>query len=236
MRAARRRSCRWEATHDKLAHKRKSSSVRWSPLHRRRSASARRCCSSEAEAQGRSVEGPDLRGRSAVAEAAAQPLAARLDDRRLGRRAGQRLDHPSRRRRPAQQRARRGAQSADRRVLPPAPPVLVFDPEGNLVRSWGGPGPGYEWPESNHGIHVDYKGNVWIGGNGEKDAHILKFTKDGKFLMQVGQLRQERPAATIRRISAASPRSGSIRRPTKPMSPTAIATSASRCSTPTPAR
>jgi DNA-binding beta-propeller fold protein YncE len=67
-----------------------------------------------------------------------------------------------------------------------APPVLVFDPDGNLVRAWGGPGPGYEWPQSNHGIHVDYKGNVWIGGNGEKDAQILKFTKDGKFLLQVG--------------------------------------------------
>ena len=67
-----------------------------------------------------------------------------------------------------------------------APPVLVFDPAGNLVRSWGGPGQGYEWPQSNHGIHVDYKGNVWIGGNGEKDAQILKFTKDGKFLLQVG--------------------------------------------------
>jgi len=69
-----------------------------------------------------------------------------------------------------------------------APPVLAFDPEGNLAKSWGGPGPGYEWPQSNHGIHIDYKGNVWIGGNGEKDAHILKFTKDGKFLMQVGGL------------------------------------------------
>ena len=67
-----------------------------------------------------------------------------------------------------------------------APPVLVFDPDGNLVRAWGGPGPGYEWPQSNHGIHVDYKGNVWIGGNGEKDAQILKFAKDGKFLVQVG--------------------------------------------------
>jgi len=69
-----------------------------------------------------------------------------------------------------------------------APPVLVFDPAGNLVRSWGGPGEGYEWPQSNHGIHVDHKGNVWIGGNGEKDAHVLKFTKDGKFLMQMGKL------------------------------------------------
>jgi DNA-binding beta-propeller fold protein YncE len=69
-----------------------------------------------------------------------------------------------------------------------APPVLEFDQEGNLLRHWGGPGPGYEWPESNHGIFIDYKGNVWIGGNGAKDAHILKFTKDGKFLMQVGKL------------------------------------------------
>jgi DNA-binding beta-propeller fold protein YncE len=68
-----------------------------------------------------------------------------------------------------------------------APPVLVFDQAGNLVRSWGGPGEGYEWPESNHGVHVDYKGNVWIGGNGAKDAQLLKFTKEGKFLMQVGR-------------------------------------------------
>jgi DNA-binding beta-propeller fold protein YncE len=69
-----------------------------------------------------------------------------------------------------------------------APPVLVFDQAGNLVRSWGGPGPGYEWPQSNHGVHVDYKGNVWIGGNGDKDSHLLKFTKEGKFLMQVGKM------------------------------------------------
>ncbi|MEO8158533.1 MAG: hypothetical protein ABI648_12110 [Betaproteobacteria bacterium] len=69
-----------------------------------------------------------------------------------------------------------------------APPVLVFDQAGNLVRAWGGPGQGYDWPESNHGVHVDYKGNVWIGGNGAKDAHLLKFTRDGKFLLQVGRL------------------------------------------------
>jgi DNA-binding beta-propeller fold protein YncE len=69
-----------------------------------------------------------------------------------------------------------------------APPILVYDSDGALLRTWGGPGEGYEWPQSNHGIHVDYKGNVWIGGNGEKDAQILKFTNDGKFLMQVGHL------------------------------------------------
>lgn len=48
----------------------------------------------------------------------------------------------------------------------PAPPILEFDQEGNLIGHFGGPGPGYDWPESNHGITVDYKGNVWIGGNG----------------------------------------------------------------------
>ncbi len=48
----------------------------------------------------------------------------------------------------------------------PAPPVLQFDQEGNLISSFGGPGQGYDWPDSNHGVTVDYKGNVWIGGNG----------------------------------------------------------------------
>jgi DNA-binding beta-propeller fold protein YncE len=68
----------------------------------------------------------------------------------------------------------------------PAPPVLEFDPAGNIVGHWGGPGEGYEWPLSHHGITVDHKGNVWIGGNDAKDAHVLKFTRNGKFLMQIG--------------------------------------------------
>ena len=69
-----------------------------------------------------------------------------------------------------------------------APPVLEFDQGGNLLRSWGGPGPGqdYEWPQSNHGITIDYKGNVWIGGNGADDGQVLKFTQDGKFIKQFG--------------------------------------------------
>ena len=66
--------------------------------------------------------------------------------------------------------------------------MLEFDQQGNLLRHWGGPGAGYEWPISNHGITVDYKGNVWIGGNDEaKDTQVLKFTKDGKFLLQIGK-------------------------------------------------
>jgi len=69
----------------------------------------------------------------------------------------------------------------------PAPPVLEFDSEGNLVGWWGGPGDGYDWPSSNHGITVDHMDNVWIGGNGPDDGHILKFTRDGNFLLQLGR-------------------------------------------------
>ena len=46
-----------------------------------------------------------------------------------------------------------------------APPVIVFDTAGNYIKAWGGAGSGYEWPEREHGIHIDYKGNVWLGGN-----------------------------------------------------------------------
>lgn len=78
----------------------------------------------------------------------------------------------------------------------PAPPVLEFDPAGNLVRAWGGPGEGYDWPESNHGITIDHKGNIWIGGNGPNDAHVLKFTRDGKFLAQFGKAGARRVPGT----------------------------------------
>ena len=68
-----------------------------------------------------------------------------------------------------------------------APPILEFDQAGNLLRHWGGPGAGYEWPTAMHAISIDYQGNVWLGGNGIDDSQILKFTKDGKFLLQVGR-------------------------------------------------
>lgn len=69
----------------------------------------------------------------------------------------------------------------------PAPPVLEFDQAGNLVGHWGGPSDEYDWPQSNHGITVDHMDNVWIGGNGQNDSHILKFTRTGDFLMQLGE-------------------------------------------------
>ena len=89
----------------------------------------------------------------------------------------------------------------------PAPFVLRFDPAGKLVSHWGGPGEGYDWPQSPGGITVDAEGNVWIAAAGPADplpgargrgtgpapapppadAHVLKFTAGGKFLLQIGK-------------------------------------------------
>src|ERR1700743_3383117 len=94
----------------------------------------------------------------------------------------------------------------------PAPPVLEFNEAGDLIGHWGGSGEGYDWPSSNHGIDVDYKGNVWIGGNGQgqrpaampndeskmggvgpvHDSMVLKFTQQGKLLMQIGKPNQSK--------------------------------------------
>jgi hypothetical protein len=84
-----------------------------------------------------------------------------------------------------------------------APPVIVFDTAGNYIKAWGGAGNGYEWPEREHGIHIDSKGFVWLGGNscptnglpGLKpvaDDQLLKFTQDGKFVMQIGHSNQSK--------------------------------------------
>ena len=71
-----------------------------------------------------------------------------------------------------------------------APPVLQFDRQGRLLRSWGGPWSGvglrYDWPKNEHGIYVDPTGDVWIAGNGATDRMLLKFSPEGKFLMQIG--------------------------------------------------
>ena len=77
---------------------------------------------------------------------------------------------------------RPGSVRADRKT---GPPVMELDQDGNYLRGWGGPAEGYDWPQSEHGIFVDHKGYVWIGGQGDDDQ-ILKFTKDGTFVMQLG--------------------------------------------------
>lgn len=66
------------------------------------------------------------------------------------------------------------------------PSVLEFDAAGNVLTAWGGPGYVPEWPKSEHGIWVDRPGNVWIGGNAPADRQILKFSPDGKLLLEIG--------------------------------------------------
>jgi DNA-binding beta-propeller fold protein YncE len=71
----------------------------------------------------------------------------------------------------------------------PAPPIMEFDKSGNFIQGWGGPGEGYDWPLVPHGIDIDAFGNVWVGGvspNG-LDNMLLKFSSEGKFLLQIGK-------------------------------------------------
>jgi len=85
-----------------------------------------------------------------------------------------------------------------------APPVLEFDEAGNFVQGWGGPGAGYDWPETEHGIYVDPKGFVWLGGNGRTDHHLVKFTKDGKFVMQIGRKGQSKGNKDTQNVNMAA--------------------------------
>ncbi len=73
-----------------------------------------------------------------------------------------------------------------RSIWKAAPPVLQFDPSGKLLRAWGGPDKGTPWPQLEHGITIDAAGDVWLGGGGEKDSQILKFSPDGMFRQAIG--------------------------------------------------
>ena len=96
-----------------------------------------------------------------------------------------------------------------------APPVIVFDGAGKFIKAWGGDGSGYDWPQREHGIHIDYKGYVWIGGNncptsghpGLKqvaDDALLKFTQDGKFILQIGKSNQSKGNADTANVHRAA--------------------------------
>jgi len=97
-----------------------------------------------------------------------------------------------------------------------APAVIELDANGRLLTAWGGPAdPGFLggkckaeagciWPNSEHGIYVDYQDNVWISGNSAAssgrgapavpwttnreggDGFILKFDRNGNFQMRIG--------------------------------------------------
>jgi DNA-binding beta-propeller fold protein YncE len=68
----------------------------------------------------------------------------------------------------------------------PAPPVLEFDRDGTVLRAWGGPTADYHWPESEHSIYVDRGDNVWVASNGPSDHVVLKFSTEGRLLLQIG--------------------------------------------------
>ncbi len=76
-----------------------------------------------------------------------------------------------------------------------APPVLEFDERGAFVKGWGGPGAGYDWPTTEHGLHVDLEGNFWVTGSSPNpapskesptDSMVLKFDRTGAFRLQIG--------------------------------------------------
>src|SRR5579871_1747273 len=132
--------------------------------------------------------GPDVQGRSVLAETAAQQLDHRPDRRHVHRQERQHLGVPGPR---SVTPDEKGATLDPPRskCCVPAPSVLVFNRAGDVVKSWGGPGDnlGYDWPEQEHAILVDNKGFVWLSGNGKTDGMILKFTADGKFVKQLGR-------------------------------------------------
>jgi DNA-binding beta-propeller fold protein YncE len=82
-----------------------------------------------------------------------------------------------------------------------APPLLEFDAAGNFIQAWGGPGEGYDWPKTEHGVYVDPRGFVWIGGSGGGDNQLLKFTKAGKFVMQIGHAGQSKGNADTKNLN-----------------------------------
>ncbi len=90
------------------------------------------------------------------------------------------------------------AQNPEAECCREAPPVMEFDADGHYIQGWGGNGAGYEWPKDEHGIFVDHKNNVWLSSAGgprlreRTENHILKFTRDGKFLLQVGKRGQSK--------------------------------------------
>jgi sugar lactone lactonase YvrE len=68
-----------------------------------------------------------------------------------------------------------------------APPVVEFDAQGKVVQGWGqgSMDDTSNWPRNPHGIFVDHNDFVWIGTF--MHHRVMKFTRDGKLLMTIGQ-------------------------------------------------
>jgi DNA-binding beta-propeller fold protein YncE len=68
-----------------------------------------------------------------------------------------------------------------------APPVIEFDAQGKVVQGWGqgSMDDTSSWPRNPHGIFVDHNDFVWIGTY--MHHRVMKFTRDGKLVMTIGQ-------------------------------------------------
>lgn len=88
----------------------------------------------------------------------------------------------------------------------PAPSIWEVDPSGNNSQSWGGPGDhGYEWPDNEHSIFATHDGYIWLSGHQpDRDHHVLKFTRDGKFVMQTGRRGRSKGNADTQNVSRAA--------------------------------
>ncbi len=69
----------------------------------------------------------------------------------------------------------------------PAPVVIEFDPEGNVVQGWGDPSMQdvSEFPRNAHGLFVDHNDYVWVGTY--RHHRVMKFTRDGQLVMTIGR-------------------------------------------------
>ena len=180
------------------------------------------------------AQSPTIRGGSRLAEGAGEMEARRCLEHR-----GRRQDNVWVLHRPRTLKPEDAAMAA--------PPVMVFDAAGNFIKAWGGAGSGYEWPEREHGIHIDHKGFVVDRRQQLPDVgHRRIEAGRRRSAAQVHARRQvrhaDRPQQSEqgqRRHGERAPRGGRVgasARPTSCSSPTATATIASWCSMRTPAK
>jgi len=99
-------------------------------------------------------------------------------------------------------REKRASTTPNVKCCKPAPSVIEFDQDGNVVQAWGGPGEGYNWPANEHGVYVDQNNFVWVAGNGMTDGMVLKFTRTGKFVLQIGKSGQGNDSNSTERLGS----------------------------------
>lgn len=77
-----------------------------------------------------------------------------------------------------------------------APPVAHFSSDGRFLGGFGNPESAptidgvNQWPISLHGISVDSDGTLWFAGIGRGDHVVVNYTRDGKFIRQIGRREQ----------------------------------------------